>query len=162
MPGRAIIPIKDMETRGLIVGLIVFFLFIGGVFFWLSSGTKVSAVEPEIASISVERPNIVVEGKGLTKVEIWGVPTGTEVTEDAFKLLGEAKYQATNAAGVEIWIFPIPETPLLMTGLIAKGYGQDGMLAGQVSLTEVGATSVYNLLWATTTDSNASTTPPKG
>ncbi len=151
-----------METRGIVGALIVFLLFIGGVFFWLSSGTPVSAVEPEILSMSVVRPNIVVEGRGLTKVEIWIVPTGTDVGEESYQLLGEAKYAATNAAGMEIWNFPIPETPLLMTGVLAKGYGRDGMIAGQVSLTEIGATSLYNALFATSTEQSGETTPPKG
>jgi hypothetical protein len=35
-------------------------------------------------TVVVKRPHIVVRGAYLGKVEIWTVPTGTEITEDAY------------------------------------------------------------------------------
>src|SRR5256885_11540027 len=73
-----------------------------------------------VRSIGIKRPNIVVRGKNLSKVEIWAVPTGTGITPDEYTLLGTAKRR--NAAGQnEFWVFPIPSEPISATELFATG-----------------------------------------
>jgi hypothetical protein len=65
---------------------------------------------PQLRRIEVQRPNIVIRGAYLDKVEVWAVPTGTGITPDEYVPLGNAKRK--NAAGSkEIWLFPIPRVP---------------------------------------------------
>jgi hypothetical protein len=51
----------------------------------------------QIRSIEVRRPNIVVRGSHLNKVQIWAIPTGTGITLNQYTLLGNAK--RSSAAG---------------------------------------------------------------
>ena len=45
----------------------------------------------QLRAALVKRPNIVVRGAYLSRVEIWAVPTGTGITEDEYKLVGEQR-----------------------------------------------------------------------
>src|ERR1700687_5775850 len=62
---------------------------------------------PQLRRIEVQRPNVVIRGSHLDKVEVWAIPTGMGITPSEHELLGNAKRK--NAAGAkEIWLFPIP------------------------------------------------------
>jgi hypothetical protein len=99
-----------------------------------------------IRSTGVKRPNIVVRGENLSKVEVWAVPTGTGITPDEYTLLGTAIRR--NAAGQnEVWLFPIPLGPLSATAIFAKGFDADGKLVGTKSLPYQDATQIYAALW---------------
>src|SRR6266478_6609017 len=99
-----------------------------------------------IRSTGVKRPNIVVRGENLSKVEVWAVPTGTGITPDEYTLLGTAIRR--NAAGQnEVWAFPIPLGPLSATAIFAKGFDAGGKLVGTKSLPYQGATQIYFFLW---------------
>ena len=104
---------------------------------------------PQITRIGVYRPNVVVHGAYLDKVEIWAVPTGSGITPENYLLLGTAERKS--AAGFkEIWLFPIPscvtETRLLATEVFAKAFGPNGTFIGKRSLPYVGASAVHDAL----------------
>ena len=46
-----------------------------------------AAGRPKLLAVEVTRPNIVVHGAYLIRVEIWAVPAGTGITPDKFVLL---------------------------------------------------------------------------
>src|SRR5438094_651319 len=62
---------------------------------------------PQITGIDVHRPNVVVRGAYLEKVEIWAVPTGTGITPENYVLLGNAE-RKSGTGPKEVWLFPIP------------------------------------------------------
>jgi hypothetical protein len=100
-----------------------------------------------IRSAGVKRPNVVVRGANLSKVEVWAIPTGTGVTPDEYTILGTAIRR--NAAGQnEVWVFHIPSGPLSVTDIFAKGFDAEGKLVGTKSLPYQGATQIYDALWA--------------
>src|SRR5689334_22835392 len=90
-------------------------------------GTESLAASPkghaQLRAPLVKRPNIVVRGAYLSRVEIWAVPTGKGITEDEYKLVGEAK-RSNTAGRNEIWLFRIAcESPLIpSTEIFAKGF----------------------------------------
>ena len=101
-----------------------------------------------IRSIVVKRPNIVVHGANLSKVEVWAVPTGTGITPDEYTLLGTANHR--NAAGEdEVWVFPIPSDPLSATEIFATGFDATGKSVSIKSLPYRGASQIYDVLWVT-------------
>jgi hypothetical protein len=105
--------------------------------------------QPQLRRIEVQRPNVVIHGAYLDKVEVWAVPTGTGITPDEYVLIGNAKRK--NAEGSnEIWLFPIPscatDTRLTATEIFAKGFDAKGTLIGKKSLRYVGASAVHEAL----------------
>jgi hypothetical protein len=99
-----------------------------------------------LRSIGIKRPNLVVRGSNLSKVELWAIPTGTGITPDEYMLLGTAKRR--NAAGPnEIWVFPIPSAHLSVTDIFAKSFDGQGRLIGTKSLPQQGAGQIYDALW---------------
>jgi hypothetical protein len=115
----------------------------------LALGAAQQVSHSQLRSVQVRRPNIVIRGAHLSKVEIWVVPTGTGISPDEYVLLGNA--ERANAAGPkEIWVFPIPscetETRLLATEAYAKGFDAKGNAITTKSLPHIGATAVYEAL----------------
>lgn len=103
--------------------------------------------QPRLHAVAVMRPNIVVRGAYLGKVEIWSVPAGTEITEDAYALLGTAKRR--NYAGPsEIWMFRISCTsPLILsTEVFAKAFDTEVKEIATKSLPYRGATDIVEAL----------------
>ncbi len=114
--------------------------------FGLHSLSEPSHQRSIIRSIGVKRPNIVVRGANLSRVEVWEIPTGTGITPDEYTFLGTAN--RLNAAGQnEVWVFPIPSGPLSTTDIFAKGFDAEGKSVGTKSLAYLGATQVYDALW---------------
>jgi len=107
---------------------------------------------PRLRTIEIRRPNVVIRGAYLHKVEVWAIPRGRGITPDEYVVLGSA--QRSNAAGPkEIWLFPIPpcatETRLLATGIFAKAFDKEGTVIGTKSLPYNGASAVHKALCGT-------------
>jgi len=101
----------------------------------------------ELHSVAVKRPNIVVRGAYLGKVEIWAVPTGTEITENEYALVGNAK-RNNDAGRNEIWVLPITCTSPLIpsTEVFVKGFDANGNEIGKKSLPYNTLTGIYEAL----------------
>jgi hypothetical protein len=114
-------------------------------------GTESLAASPkghaQLRAVLVKRPNIVVRGAYLAKVEIWAVPTGTGITEDEYTLVGAAK-RSNAAGGNEIWLFRITcESPLVSsTEVFAKGFDESGYQIGRKSLPYTSLTAIAHAL----------------
>jgi hypothetical protein len=100
-----------------------------------------------IRSVAIERPNLEVHGSNLSKVELYGVPSGTGITVGG--ILGSAKRQ--NSAGDdEIWIMPIPQKKDgvgSFTEIYAKGFDSRGRVVRTKSLPILGVSNIYDALW---------------
>lgn len=88
----------------------------------------------ELRAVSVKRPNIVVRGSYLRKVEIWAVPTGTAISPEG-RLVGNAK-RSNGAGQKETCLFPIAcQSPLIpSTEIFAKAFDVKGSQVGRKSL----------------------------
>jgi len=112
----------------------------------LQGFSQPSHQRPGIRSVGIKRPNLVVRGSNLSKVELWAIPSGTGITPDEYMLLGTAKRRS--AAGQnEVWVFPIPAGPLSVTDIFAKGFDNQGRSVGTTSLPEQGVSQIYDALW---------------
>ncbi|QEE27263.1 hypothetical protein FTW19_04105 [Terriglobus albidus] len=91
----------------------------------------------------IEKPNFVVTGTHLSRVEIWSWPTGTGITEPT--LVGKATL--TTAPGKhEKWVLRIPPD-LLSTEIFATVFDSTGNEIGKKSLPYQGATALYEALY---------------
>jgi len=98
--------------------------------------------QSRLRSIAVKRPNIIVRGAYLSKVEVWAVPTGTEITEDEYELLGDAT--RSNSAGPnEVWTFSVPCNEFLATEVFVTAFDSHGKAIGTKSLPYQGATELF-------------------
>jgi hypothetical protein len=79
----------------------------------------------------------------LAKVEIWAVPLQAK-SDTEHLLLGNALKSPKN---FNFWFLEIPETPMSLSRVYAKGFGRDGNLAVTADLTLNGTSSVYEALW---------------
>lgn len=107
------------------------------------------AASGTISAVFIERPYLVAKGTNLAKVEFWAVPTGTNITPDAYQKLGEARWAETTGA-TQRWQLPIPQNPLLVTEIFAKGLNETGTVVASSSLPLIGASAIYEALWGTT------------
>ncbi|WP_338827032.1 stalk domain-containing protein [Neomoorella thermoacetica] len=105
----------------------------------------IPAPAARLTSFTIARPNLVVKGQHLARVEIWAIPTGTGITEKDYTLLGQAGKQA-ETSGEQVWIFPIPKETILATALFARGYDEQGRDAGRISLPVEGVTALNKAL----------------
>lgn len=141
------------KTLGLIGAVLIIILAIVLGVWAYNSATPASTAS--LAAFRAEKPNLVVEGANLSKVEIWAVPTGTGVTEDQYQKLGDATLTNTGSTSTQRWIFQIPRDPISATDVLAKGFDAKGNTVGTLSLsinggtTTAGATAIYNTLWGT-------------
>jgi hypothetical protein len=105
------------------------------------------STEAELDTFTVEKPNLVLIGNGLSRVEVWAVPTGTGITDTDHQKLGEATRTNIGTTTDERWVFQIPQNPMLVTEIYAKGFNANGDAVGKLSLDATGATSLHELLW---------------
>jgi hypothetical protein len=127
--------------------LLLLLALVLGVIYALLGGVK--SQPAQISDIAIEKPNIVVHGLNLGKVEVWAIPTGTNITENDYQLLGVAALSSTDPGGVQAWALPIPAQPVLATEIFAKGFDVKGSEIGRVALPQTGATELSDALWGT-------------
>jgi hypothetical protein len=112
-----------------------------------SGGTKTEeSPAAAISAFDVERPNLVVHGTGLYRVEVYAVPTGTNITEASIQKVGEARFSQFDKKG-QVWTLTIPKDPILATDIYAIGYDALDKPVGTVSLGIIGATDIHEALW---------------
>lgn len=99
-----------------------------------------------VTSFTVEKPNFVIKGRDLSRIDVYGVPTGTNVTETDIKSLGKPVLKSTDA-GIQTWTLEIPKSPMLLTDIYVIGYDKNDKPAGSLSLGITGATVINDALW---------------
>jgi len=112
----------------------------------ISSTTARQQKQAELRAITVKRPNIIVRGSYLGRVEVWAVPTGTGISPEG-GLVGNAK--RSNAAGEkETWLFRIAcESPLIpSTEVFVKAFDMNGDQVGRKALPYSGASDIAQAL----------------
>ena len=107
-----------------------------------------AAGRPRLLTVEVTRPNIVVHGAYLNRVEVWAIPAGTGVTASQYVLLGKAT-RISFAGMREIWQLRIPpctDTRLQATEIFVQGFDSFGVNIGKKSLPFEGASAVHQAL----------------
>jgi len=135
---------------GLVIIVVSAVVLIGGVFayqYWW-----VPEVESKILKISIEKPNLVIHGFNLSRVEVYAIPTGTGIDIEKIRPIGNAvkSYELRTTYFTrdkeQTWIFPISNVPILITHVFAKGFDSNGKEIGKVELPIVGATALNEAL----------------
>ena len=111
-----------------------------------SSVTAKPRKHSELRAVAIELPNILIHGSHLGRIEIWAVPTGTQIPPEG-ELVGNAR--RNNAAGQnEIWSFVIAcESPLIpSTEIFVKAFDMNGKQVGRKSLPYRGASEIAHAL----------------
>jgi hypothetical protein len=144
-----------LKMNKIFAGLLLFALVVFGYYYFFlyqsvpPSAQQQSPGQPVLNSLSVQGRVFVATGYRLGRVEVWGIPTGTGVTPDSYQLLGDMK-RASSSGAQQNWRLPVPDSPLLLTQVFARGYGGSGATTSDVYLPETGATALYQLLWGST------------
>ncbi len=151
----------EKQSSTWIVWIIVI-LVVLGLGYWIYTASRptgaLSTLQNQTASLEsfdVEKPNFVAHGTGLSKVEIWAVPKGSDVPESSYVLIGNAALQSTDPNGDQVWTLTIPESPIFASDIFAKGFDKDGLLMGKMSLPYSGVTEIYNNVWGPVSEKQA-------
>lgn len=139
---------KTSGGAAIIVTVIVVAALVGWGIYYAAS--KKAASSPSfLYGASVEKPNLVVRGKNLSKVEIWAVPLGANITEKDYELLGVATKDGVASDGSDEWLFPIPTTPLQVAQIFAKAYDKGGVFFATANIAAANPAMLHDLLWGT-------------
>jgi hypothetical protein len=140
-----------MSNRGTVISVAIIILVLAlGIYAYKHTAASQAAT---LADFSAVRPNFVAHGANLNNVEVWGIPTGTGISENDYMKIGDMSRQG-DAGDNETWTMPIPIAPLLVTQIFAEGYGQNGADAGKIFLPYAGATELYDALWGNSATSS--------
>ena len=147
-----------MDRFGIGVIALILIMVIGSIVWWESRGAVVEqAGHGALATVAIEKPNLVAQGYGLDALEFWAIPTGTNVNQSGYQLLGKATLAGTDPSGMQTWLLPIPSQPMLITSIFARGFAR-GAPVGDAQLAVTGATSLYDALWGAATTTQATST----
>jgi len=103
--------------------------------------------EAKLNRVEVKRPNVVIRGAYLSKVELWAVPSGTEITPDMAGVVGSAT-RSSKAGSKEVWLFsvepcPLDEKGISVTEVFVKAFDRQGKVVATKSLPYHGASEVH-------------------
>jgi len=88
--------------------------------------------------------NYVIEGRNLSKVEIWQIPTGTDITEDNFALVSGAQWISGDEESGKKFVSFIKDCPLA-TNIFARGFNlKNKKLEQDVYLSYNGASEIFD------------------
>jgi hypothetical protein len=107
----------------------------------------------QILSFDISKPDFLLTGKNLSRVEIWTVPAGANVTEENYSLLGNASL-VTTTRSIQNWTFPIPQIPMLENEIFARAFDAQNQKVGDRPLPYTGQAQLYNALWGPATPEN--------
>lgn len=153
------------SSVGILIIIVIAIVAFGGVFAYQYFTPKTQSVvqtqqtqntgnkSPIIEGISIEKPNLVVKGQNLSKVQIYLVPTGTGIDPETMSRIVDAVKQSENN-GEQLWTYRYP-SDLLITNIFAKGFDDKGNLVKEVDLPIVGATALADALYGNITDQTA-------
>jgi hypothetical protein len=101
-----------------------------------------------VLSIQLKRPNVVIRGSNLSKVEIWALPTGTGLG-DQHLVFGSA-VRTGRAGAAEKWVFRLPPCDsanlTLASAIVAVGFDRTGTEVGSKQLPNTSAMQLYDTL----------------
>lgn len=102
--------------------------------------------EDGLIGFYAKRPNFEIESRGLTRVEIWVVPTGTGITtRDHYRIGVPKKHSEINR--LQSWLLAIPKDPLSVTEIYVKGFDYNDNEVERMSLAASGASEIHAVIW---------------
>lgn len=99
--------------------------------------------QPKLDSFEIMKPTLYVYGSNLASVKVFGVPTGTGMTES--QELGSATLQGTDST--QTWTFTPRQDRLSLTSMSVKGYDAQGNIAATLDLPYSGASEVFGAFY---------------
>jgi len=97
----------------------------------------------KLYDFKIAKPNFLVDGANLSKVEVWFWSTGTGITKPA--LIGTAK-RITNEGKREKWVLRIP-SKLLAVEIFTTAFDKTGNVVGKKSLPYKDPGALYNAMY---------------
>lgn len=58
----------------------------------------------DVTAIFLQKLDIAIDGTQLARVEVWAMPTGTDVTEDQYQHLGDATLASASPGATQHWL----------------------------------------------------------
>ncbi len=129
---------NNKTTIGIIIAVVIVVLL--GIYFFMTSG------KAKIQSFKVANSQFVVKGTGLSKVEIWGVPTGSTGSKTDNMLLTIVQPKEGSESNQELTAH-VPLMELGLSDIFAVGYDKDGKNVGRVSLGYSSPAALREALW---------------
>lgn len=131
--------------------MIVIGLLFGATHFFKNKDTgEVAEVKKGfVTGLVAERPHFLITSEGLKEVEVYAVPTGTNVTVDQYLSLGKTS-EYTEIDGKQKWTVPIPVEPMLFANIFAVGMDNQGNSSDRFYFALSGASDIYSALWLDT------------
>jgi len=140
----------------IVLGIVIAVGLLFGITLYFKKDKKVEDVgvtkTPKVISFVVDRPYFVVGGINLEKINIYGVPMGTNVSESSHLLISTTTV-ATEKNDEQIWKGLIPQEPILLSDIYAVGFDELGKKTERLYFSLRGATDIYNALWVSTMSS---------
>jgi len=129
----------------LVMALIVLF---AGTFYWLNTrfAPIVQTPQAQLLSFSVVRPNLLVTGQNLARVQIWALPENETDSRENYLNFGTSILSST-VNEIQSWLLTIPADPAMATKIFAIAYDNQGLELPKLSLPENNFTDIYNALW---------------
>lgn len=112
----------------------------------LKRAQGIPSEEDGLIGFYAKRPNFEIESRGLTRVEVWAVPTGTGITARDHYRIGVAK-KHSDINRLQSWLLSIPKDPLSVTEIYVKGFDYNNKEVERMSLAASGATEIHSVLW---------------
>jgi len=142
-----------MKSKQAIIGIVVLIIVALGVWWIVLNNKNVETEEPKdetpaglFKTFTIERPNFIITSEHLAEVEIVGVPSGTNIAEESYVVLGKP-ILVPERVGTQTWKFPIPSKPILLTEIFVRGTDTSGQKVEKLSLPYIGVSALYALLW---------------
>lgn len=112
----------------------------------LKNAQGIPSEEDGLIGFYAKRPNFEIESRGLTRVEVWAVPTGTGIGSKDHHQIGVAK-KHSEINRIQYWLLPIPKEELLVTEIYVKGFDYNNKEVERMSLAAFGASEIHQVLW---------------
>ena len=100
----------------------------------------------QILHFAVQKPNFTATGKNLSKVQVWAIPTGTNVMPADYLLI-DTMTEAGTKNGTQSFVAQIPKDPILVSDFFVKGFNKNGDVVGEISLPYKNPTALYTAIW---------------
>ncbi len=128
----------------ILIAVALIIVIVGGLYLYSVS------TQPKIKSLTINNSEFIIAGRGLSKVEIWGVVAGANPSAADNMLLTIAQ-APSGSTGDQKLTAHVPLRSFSLSQIFAIGYDKNGKNIGKVNLIYPG-TNLKEAVWGTTTE----------